>query len=149
MISQSLSRQLRIKQHNTHKMRKVLEVVRTNIYTKGGCFIENVGVSYYNPKNGTRDPIGWLLTPRDVKQHFGLIKDDAQKPLVRKIEKRFGINVSREQERQRFVKFLQALQDAHDEVFDEFNNDEPKENRISLFGGKCNQIANEYGITNE
>ena len=146
LISQTLARNIKTSKSNLRKMGRILELVVEGITKSGGCFIDKMGVAYYNRVDGTRDPIGHLLKVPDLKGHFGTIDAEAQKPLVRKIANNFGLNLSREPERKKFVGFLQSLQDAHDELFDKFNNKEPEENLIPLFRGKCNQIANEMGI---
>lgn len=66
--------------------------------------------------------------------------------MVKKIADKFQLNLDRDCERQKFINFLQSLQDAHDGVFDEFSNNDTEEKRISYFVGKCDQIASEYGI---
>jgi hypothetical protein len=145
LISQALARNLKIKHANLRKIRKILDIVVGKITDSGGCFIDGLGVAYLNKKNGTRDPIGHLLSVSDLKG-FGTIDSEAQRPLVRKIATKYGLDISRDSERGKFVQFLQALQDAHDEVFDKFTNNEPEENLIPLFRGKCNQIAFEYRV---
>ncbi len=147
IINKALARNFKIKKQNLNRMKNILAIIKDKISNQGsGCFIPNQGVAYWNPKNSTRDPIGHLLTVPDLKGHFGPIYEEAQKSLLRKIINKFQIDVSRDAERTKFITFLQDIQDAHDDVFDEFQKLEPVQNRIPLFLGACNQIAFNYGV---
>jgi len=145
-VSSTIARNIKTRKTNSNKMLSMLNIAKTYISHNGGCVIDGVGVAYYNPITGTRDPIGCLVKVSDLKGLYGTIESDAQKPLVRKIASKFNMNLSRDCDRSNFVKFLQALQNAHDEIFDFFNNSVPKSNHISLFNKKCDQISFEYGL---
>lgn len=136
----------KVRKQNLSKMHEILNVIKEKITKFGGCFIKNYGPAYYNSDEFTRDPIGHLLKISDLRGHFGTIDSEAQKPLIRKISNKFGLNLSNTIEYEKFTKFLQLIQDAHDELFDKFNNKELNGNLRQLFCGKCNKIAHEMRI---
>lgn len=94
------------------------------------------GVGAVYKYNGKRDAIGILVEISQIYNHtYGEISDDEQKYLVNLIAKRFSVNITNEQNREYFKSFLQKLQDAHDDAFDEYNAE--IEDRMSFFLNIC------------
>lgn len=130
---------------NKRIMTEILETVIRKILSQGkGCNINGLGVGYHNKKTSMRDPIGLLLDY--VPQfHFGVISDDAQKPLVNKLITQFGFDDTQYTERHKFVNLLQKLQDAHDLAWCEFSN-EKTDDPMKQFLDGCNEIKMEFRL---
>ena len=144
-VSKKLAADFKIKRHNETKMKTILDISKKFIEKQNsGCFSHELGVLYINRVNQNRDSIGCLLPAPLLNGHFGLISDDAQKPLVNAIIQKFQVDVCKYSERVKFINFLQDLQDAHDLVFDEF--DHSLSGEVPEFSGNCNQIAFAYKL---
>lgn len=139
---------LKLKNNNSNKMNTILGIVINKILRQNsGCVIDGYGVAYINYKDHTRDPIGHLLNYSDIKGYWGVISDEAQKPLVAKIRNRFGINISHYSEYERLVNFLQSIQDAHDTAFDCYNNHiVDNHGKMKLFLDDCYKIKMEFRL---
>lgn len=87
---------------------------------KCGCNVKDHGAAYYNNFDKTFDPFGLCLGFEAIRTHFGQISDDEQRPLVRKMSRRFRVNCETDKEYSSFVAFLQQLQDIHDFSFDQY-----------------------------
>ncbi len=87
-----------------------------------GCNIPGHGASYYNNFNKTFDPVGLVLGFEVIRKHFGLISAIEQKPLIKKLARKYAVNIETDKEYTKFVEFMQQLQDLHDLAFDEFNH---------------------------
>lgn len=119
-------------------------VIRKITSQGGGCNISGLGVGYHNKKTNVRDPIGLLLGY--VPQfHFGVISDDAQKPLVNKLVTQFGFDDTQYSERHKFVDLLQQIQDAHDLAWCEFSNEKTNDPMTQFLDG-CDEIKKEFRL---
>jgi hypothetical protein len=144
IISKILQRNFKISKYNKSKMHQILNLVRDKIVAQGqGCFIPGQGVSMCNRANITFDPIGILLGAAAVKGYWHEISAEESKPLRNKIFTKYQINITRDSERANFVNFLQDLQDAHDEAFDEFNTNCPS---MDTFIAGCEVIVKKYKL---
>jgi hypothetical protein len=144
LISKSLAQNLKIKKHNIRRFKTIIDLVKRKILEQGtGCFHQTTGVAYFCSKTKTRDPICHLLNVSDFVGHFGPISEEAQKPIVRKLVSKFGINIGRDCERVKFISFLQAIQDAHDSAFDAFH-DTPQP--MSHWESLISQVEHEYCV---
>lgn len=120
---------------------KCLAVLKTSmmrIRKQGcGCSIDGVGAVYKNGK--LRDAIAILLAPSQISNHtYGEISEDEQKYIVKKIAAMYSVRCDIAVEYSTFVKFLQDLQDAHDDAFDCFNQVDG--DRMQFFIDRCNKI---------
>lgn len=110
----------------------------------GGCNVDGLGAGYHIKKTNVRDPIG-LLLGYIPQFHFGVISDDAQKPLVNKLITQFGFDDTQYSERHKFVELLQQIQDAHDLVWCEFSV-EKTDDPMTQFLTKCEGIKKEFRL---
>ena len=123
ITSRKLESMFKIKKSNTKKMLNILEIsMKRVVNQKSGCFIPGYGVAYIDSKNGTRDVIGHMVGYADIKNFWGPISGELQKPIVNKIRKLYQIDISVLGENGRLVNFLDELQQAHDKAFCEFNS---------------------------
>lgn len=102
-----------------------------------GCTLDGVGAVY---KNGTlRDAIAILLAPSAIHNHtYGEISEEEQFYIVKKIARMYSVRYYLPVEREFLVKFLQQLQDAHDNAFDGFNHVDG--DRMQFFLSECDKI---------
>ena len=120
---------------------KCLAILKTSvgrIQKQGcGCTLDGVGAVY---KNGNlRDAIAILLAPSAIYNHtYGEISEDEQAYIVKKIASMYSIRYDLPADRQFLVKFLQQLQDAHDNAFDGF--DHVDGDRMEFFLSECDKI---------
>lgn len=120
---------------------KCLAILKTSvgrIQKQGcGCTLDGVGAVY---KNGNlRDAIAILLAPSAIYNHtYGEISEDEQAYIVKKIASMYSIRYDLSADRQFLVKFLQQLQDAHDNAFDGFNHVDG--DRMEFFLSECDKI---------
>jgi len=120
---------------------KCLAILKTSvgrIQKQGcGCTLDGVGAVY---KNGNlRDAIAILLAPSAIYNHtYGEISEDEQAYIVKKIASMYSIRYDLPADRQFLVKFLQQLQDAHDNAFDGFNHVDG--DRMEFFLSECDKI---------
>lgn len=120
---------------------KCLAILKTSvgrIQKQGcGCTKDGVGAVY---KNGTlRDAIAILLAPSVIHNHtYGEISEDDQAYIVKQIASRYSIPYAMAPDREFLVKFLQQLQDAHDNAFDGFNQVDG--DRMQFFLSECDKI---------
>lgn len=134
--------------YNRSVMTTILNLARERIVKQdSGCFIPDLGTSYFDKKSGKRDAIANLLTgtPINWGNFYGLISDESQKPIVRAIIKKFQPDLSKGDEHMKFVDFLQDLQDAHDKAFDEY---EEKDDffRVGRFLGYCKDVSEKFKL---
>lgn len=116
----------------------LLNISVTKIKNQGsGCFIPKIGASYYD---GTkRDSINMLLKERIPFNMYHVISSDDMKKYVNKIAATHDVRIDTPIARGIFVDFLQKLQNAHDQAFDEYEN--PKlEDRMEAFITNCDKI---------
>lgn len=120
---------------------KCLAILNTSIgriqKQGGGCSIDGIGAVY---KNGTqRDAIAILLAPSAIKNHtYGEISEEDQGYIVKQICNLYSIQYAMIPDREFLIKFLQQLQDAHDNAFDCFNPVDG--DRMQFFLNECNKI---------
>ena len=121
-----------------NKCLAVLKTSMSRIQKQGcGCSIDGVGAVYKNGK--LRDAIAILIAPSQISNHtYGEISEDEQKYIVKKIAAMYSVRCDNAVEYSTFVKFLQDLQDAHDDAFDCFNHVEC--DRMQFFIDRCNKI---------
>lgn len=119
MKSQKVTQLIKNQLTFTNRCIGILEISMQRIVKQGGgCNNPKTGASYVY--SNRRDAIAILLGGGQVSSiHFGLISDELQRPIVRKLMHKFQIS---DIYHQRFVKFLQRLQDIHDAAFDSFND---------------------------
>ena len=104
----------------------------------GGCVIPRMGASYKYKFN--RDSIAILLNFSDIKNStYGEISEDSQRYIVKLIAKKFSVNIEQYTSYDYFIKFLQMLQDAHDNAFDVYINDIT--DRMAFFEKECDKIS--------
>lgn len=136
-LTRAQAKELIIKK-NSAALLKIIQASKKAIINQGtGCFIENYGVDYVDTKRNIRDSIGVLVpfySNGKLKRHYGLIESESQKPIVRVIQKTYRVDVTRNEEYERFIRILQELQDAHDAAFDNDKND------MNLFIELCNKL---------
>jgi hypothetical protein len=122
MITRAQAKELVIKK-NSAALIKIIRASKAAIFAQGrGCFIDEYGVDYVDPKRNIRDAIGVLVpfySNGKLKRHYGLISEEAQKPIVRVIQKTYHVEINIPNEYNRFVRTLQELQYIHDECFDD------------------------------
>jgi hypothetical protein len=115
---------------NSAALARIVKDSKGYILNQGcGCYIEDYGVDYVDTKRKIRDSIGVLVpfySNGKLRRHYGLISEESQKPIVRKIQKTYHINIDVPSEYNRFIRILQELQYAHDEAFDDGKNDMQK-----------------------
>lgn len=135
------SRTQRIINNRKKLISKCLAILKTSvgrIQKQGcGCTIDGVGSVY---KNGTlRDAIAILLAPSAIHNHtYGEISEDDQSYIVKKIASMYSVRYDLPADREFLVKFLQQLQDAHDNAFDGFNHVDG--DRMQFFLSECGKI---------
>lgn len=130
---------------NKRTMTEILEIVIRKILSQGkGCNINGLGAGYHNKKTNVRDPIG-LLLGYVPQYHFGIISDEAQKPLVNKLITQFGFDDTQYSERHKFVELLQQIQDAHDLAWCEFSNEKTVDPMKQFLDG-CGEIRKEFRL---
>ncbi len=135
----------RLKRLNSNKAKlirqcyAILGISKHRIIKQGsGCIIPGVGASY--KYKYTRDSIAIVLNFSQIKNTtFGEISDDSQRYLIKLIAKKFNVNIESYNNYAYFVKFLQMLQDAHDNAFDPYIND--IDNRMLAFEQECDKIS--------
>lgn len=136
-LTRAQAKELIVKK-NSAALLKIIQASEKAIIQQGsGCFIENYGVDYVDTKRNIRDSIGVLVpfySNGKLKRHYGLINSESQKPIVRVIQKTYRVNVTRNEEYERFIRILQELQYAHDAAFDNDKND------MNLFVELCNKL---------
>lgn len=118
----SLTNARRAADHNLHMMSRLYHYSMAHILKQGsGCIIDGYGPAYHNKANKTDDVFGiYFVDKKLLRWQEGVtISDDRSKILVRKLIQRFMINQTG-CERERFIQFLQAVQNAHDFAFDPF-----------------------------
>ena len=122
----------------------ILDISKNRIIKQGkGCIVPDYGASYKYKYD--RDTIGILLNFSQIKNStYGEISEDSQKYLVNLISKKFNVNIDTYTRRDYFVKFLQNLQDLHDNSFDGYNND--IQDRMTYFKEECNKLYNSLNI---
>jgi hypothetical protein len=116
-----------VRRHNDHMMLTIFKTSYDHILKQGkGCIIENYGPVYYNKDDGTNDVLGIYFTKKSIlKWCEGItISDDRSKHMVRHLIRTFMIDLSILGERERFIDFLQLMQDAHDFSFDPYERAE-------------------------
>lgn len=119
------------------KLLSLLTIAENRIIKQGdGCY-DRMGACYKNKNK--RDVISALCPPQTVRWNtYGVVSADEQRYLVRAIAKRHSVDIERANDRVKFVKFLQDLQDAHDLAFDPFN--EVSGDRMVAFLENCDTI---------
>ncbi len=129
-----------IAENNSSALSRIISDSLRLIQKQGrGCYIEDYGVDYVNTKENIRDSIGVLVpfySNGKLKRHYGLISEEAQKPIVRIIQKTYHVNVTIQKEYERLILVLQELQYNHDESFDNGKND------MNKFIELCNKLEN-------
>lgn len=140
--SKQLERNIRIRDHNRHQMRHLIDISIKRIQQQGdGCFIDGYGTAYRDPDTNRKDSIAIVCSIPDkyLDKHYGLISGEYQKPIVKHLIKKFMIDVSRDCERFKFIDFLQHLQDAHDIALEESEF-------MSTFKTQCEDIKKEFKL---
>lgn len=116
---------------------RLLNIAVKHIHEQGGGCYDRMGAAY--KANGRKDVIAVLASGQSIRSNtFGVISGEEQKYIVTRIVKRHNINADRQETRGFLVKFLQQLQDAHDDAFDPFNVVDG--NRMELFDTKIKSI---------
>jgi len=117
--TKSLNRALDLKQQNLKHYIRIIDHFVACIKRQGcGCSVINHGAAYYDNYTKTFDPFGLTLGFEAIRCHYGLISAEEQKPLIRKMSRKFRVNCETDKEYSAFVEFLQELQDIHDFSFD-------------------------------
>ena len=143
--TKKLTDYLKMVGNNKRIMTSLTDDVMSKITKQGGgCNIAGLGAGYHIKKTGCSDPIG-LLLGYVSRYHFGLISDEAQKPLVDKVITKFKFDDSQYSERHKLVKLLQRLQDAHDSAWCEFSLNKPIE-PMDYFLMQCEEIKKEFRL---
>ena len=135
-----------IKEDNSLSMHKLLKVSVARIKEQGSGCVDSMGPAYINKQDKTRDAIAIVATGLKDKyfgQFYGKISEEKQKPIVRNLLYNFSINILILGEREWFVDFLQALQDAHDDAFDPYNKEIPG---MEYFEKRCLEIKKDFGL---
>lgn len=149
ILTKRLIRSAQVRKHNSGLMGKMLDYSMTKMqFQRKGCN-DSMGAAYINNTENTRDSIAILasgLGHKYLRQFYGLISEEHQRPLVRHIIYNWSVDVSFEHEYARFVDFLQALQDAHDDSFDHYNEGYTDGHRMTKFLEKCIQIRTEFKL---
>lgn len=104
---------------------------------KSGCFIPKLGACYSDGVK--RDAINMLLKERIPFGEYQTISSEDMNRYVNKIAQTHSVNIDTPIARGIFVDFLQKLQDAHDEAFDEYYCSF-LENRMEVFVENCDKI---------
>lgn len=145
-MNKFISSLLKVKNDNNIRMKRMLDDVSASMRKQGnGCYSEGYGVLYMNARKGTRDPISHLLKIADAVGYYGPIGAPNQAPLINKISKYYGCFIGIESERNRLVRFLTDIQDAHDDVFCPFiKNKHP--DPMNNFLLRCMLIGQKIGI---
>lgn len=102
-----------------------------------GCTHPNTGACYKYA--GKRDAIAILIDPKIIRSmSYGLISSDEQSYIVNAIMNKYQLRVDDAYMRSKVKTFLQQLQDAHDQAFDQYNG--IPENPMEYFLTKCQEI---------
>jgi hypothetical protein len=110
-----------------------------------GCNVPGYGASYYNNFNKSFDPVGLVLGFEMIRKHYGLISAVEQKPLIKKLARKYAVNIETDKEYSNFVDFMQTLQDIHDFTFDEFYKVE--RDRMLVYKESMTQFASQIEKT--
>ena len=103
----------------------------------GGCTHPKTGACY--KYSGKRDAIAMLINPEIIRSmSYGLISSDEQSYIVNAIMNKYQLRVDDSYMRSKVKLFLQQLQDAHDQAFDQYNG--IPENPMEYFLTKCQEI---------
>ena len=126
---------------NTKTMNACKQMLATSvarIQKQGsGCAHPKTGACYKYA--GKRDAIAILINPEIIRSmSYGLISSDEQSYIVNAIMHKYQLRVDDSTVRVKVKVFLQQLQDAHDQAFDQYNG--IPENPMEYFLAKCKEI---------
>lgn len=123
----------------------ILNVSVTRIQKQGsGCNIPGYGAAY--KYGGKLDAIAILLGADSIRSYmFETIDSENMRKIVQAISRKYRVRIDTSESYSNFVKFLQSLQDAHDEAFDEYTAD-PDEDGMKVFTLKAGDIHNELSL---
>lgn len=103
-----------------------------------GCTHPKTGACYKHA--GKRDAIAILIDANLIRSiSYGPISSDEQSYIVNAIMHKYQLRIDDSNVRVKVKKFLQKLQDAHDQAFDQFNN---TPNPMEYFINECKLIEN-------
>ncbi len=133
--------QMRIESAKNNTLKSCLHLLDISVSKiqrqQSGCFIPKLGACYSDGVK--RDAINMLLKGRIPFSMYQVISSEEMRPYVRKIAQEHCVNIDAPIAYGIFVDFLQKLQDAHDEAFDEYYWS-LLENRMEAFVENCNKI---------
>lgn len=133
--------QMRIESAKNNTLKSCLHLLDISMskirQQQSGCFIPKLGACYSDGVK--RDAINMLLKERIPFSMYQVISSEEMNRVVTKIAHTHCVNIDTPIKRRIFVDFLQKLQDAHDQAFDEFNLPN-LENRMEVFVENCNKI---------
>ena len=116
------------------QLKNIVNTSMNRIKKQGrGCNIPGYGAAYRH--NMLKDAIAVLVQSDQIPKHlFTEISSEPAQSLVTAIKKKFTIV-----NRHTLIDVLQQLQDAHDDAFDEFRNQNIQD-PMQFFIDRCNQI---------
>lgn len=151
MIKTKIQRLAETKKSNSESMLSLLIVSMDRICKQGTGCTDSMGAAYVNKADNTRDSIAIVATQisdKYLRMFYGLISEEHQRPIVKSLIYNFSININAPGEYERFVDFLQKLQDAHDIAFDQFNQVKlyTLAQKFNIFLENCAQIKKEFKL---
>jgi hypothetical protein len=133
--------QMQIESAKTNILKSCLNLLDISVSRiqrqKSGCFVPKLGACYSDGVK--RDSINMLLKERIAFRAYQTISSEEMRRYVRKIAQAHSVNIDAPIARGIFIDFLQKLQDAHDEAFDEYHSPNIP-NRMEAFVDSCNKI---------
>jgi len=143
-MTKALQKAIDIKNFNKAIMRKMLKESSKKIVIQGCGSGTDLGPEIRD-EYGNKDSIGVLcsMSRKYLERYWGLISDDNQKPLIKHLTKKYGLNVISGNEYGRVVDILQALQTAHDTAFVDTKE---CSDRMKLFLHEVDKIKDEFKL---